>query len=113
MRRPEAILLDAGGVLQLPSLELINAAIAPSRRRRAAIDRACYAGGAAYSRAVRDCGIPRQCQTAFVRAYVAALNIPNGSRGSVALTVQQVFAQSAALWTRTVAPSKGLQPWRD
>jgi FMN phosphatase YigB (HAD superfamily) len=101
LRRPEAILLDAGGVLQLPSPDIINAAIAPSRRSTATIDRACYVGGEAYSRASSDGEVSSQCQAAFVHAYVTSLDIPAGSRGSAVHAVGHAFSRPAALWTRT------------
>jgi putative hydrolase of the HAD superfamily len=100
MSRPEAVLLDVGGVLLLPEPERICAAFeragsAPPRDR---LERAHYTAAAGFTTecdALADWG---GCWQRYLDDYVDACGVPESERESVHRHLDSEFAD-AALWS--------------
>ena len=107
MSEIDAVLLDAGGVLVLPSHEPVVAALASVEVRVDALllDAAHYAGMRGLDEAPPDAFDWRD----YLGAYVRTLGIAGGRRDAAVSVLRPLFDDSARLWRRAVPGArKGL-----
>ncbi len=100
-RRPAAVLLDVGGVLQLPQPALIKAALAGIHDVDATrVDLAHYTAVAAMR-------APPSSPFTYLELYARALHVPEGALRDAVVALTGAFADGVRLWTRvpsSVAP---------
>ena len=100
MRGIEAVLLDAGGVLMLPSHEPVRAALEAVGHviDGARIDAAHYAGMRGLDAAPPGAFDWRD----YLRAYVRTLEVPEPRRAAAIARLRERFDDSATLWRRPI-----------
>lgn len=94
----DAVLLDAGGVLTLPDVDLVRSALAPFgvRPDDAALDRAHDCGMAA----VDGAAMLEDGFDTFLTAYVRAAGIPPARASTAAAAVSTAFKAAPHPWSR-------------
>jgi putative hydrolase of the HAD superfamily len=105
LSRPQAVLLDVGGIFHLPDHQRILDALARGGFSAGQIDfdRAHYAGTIAFTS--DDVGVPwRQFWRRYLDAYVEVCGVPTQLRPEVHRHLDSEFAV-AALWSRIIPGS--------
>jgi FMN phosphatase YigB (HAD superfamily) len=101
--RPEAVLLDAGGVFLLPEHERIVGAVerAECRVDAGVLDDAHYTGAAAFTTALDVEADWAGCWRGYLDSYIAAFAAPDDDREEIHRHLDSEFAD-AALWLRVI-----------